>query len=40
MKERAVVRAAEKAAAAVKKKFETKLAKLQAGLDQFLAEDA
>ena len=40
MKERAVVRAAERAAAAVKKKFETKLARLQAGLDELLAEDA
>jgi hypothetical protein len=40
MKNRAVVRAAEKTAAAVKKKFETKLAKLHAGLNQFLAEDA
>jgi hypothetical protein len=40
MKERAIVRAAEKAAAAVKKDFETRLARLQAGLDELLAEDA
>jgi hypothetical protein len=40
MKERALVRAAEKEAAVVKKKFETKLANLQAGLDEILAEDA
>ena len=40
MKERAVVRAAEKAAAAVRKDFETRLARLQAGLDELLAEDA
>jgi hypothetical protein len=39
MKERAVVRAAEKAAAAVKKDFEGRLARLQAGLDEILAED-
>jgi hypothetical protein len=38
MKERAVVRAAEKAAAAVKKNYETRLANLQAKLDQLLAE--
>lgn len=39
MKERAIVRAAEKAAAAVKKDFEGRLARLQVGLDEILAED-
>jgi hypothetical protein len=39
MKERAVVRAAEKAAAAVRKDFEARLARLKAGLDEIIAED-
>jgi hypothetical protein len=39
MKERALVRAAEKAAAVVKKDFESRLARLRAKLDQIRAED-
>jgi hypothetical protein len=39
MKERALVRAAEKAAAAVKEDFESRLARFRAKLDQIQAED-